>query len=169
MTMCSSGWSVAQRKYVCIDMYSLRKDGCGEKCFITCWRSHGACRGRSARQVDCFGSRSASLTSAKLQSRPEKNNRTGARFDVLAPPGDWLATLAATEGESFEEDVTEFLATHPVAGDACCSDWSDALRDKRSICIAVSGARRRPSSSSDAQDRTTSGIREVQPGGATCP
>ena len=71
--------------------------GCRDQCSISPWTSHGACRDRSERQFDgcdCFGSRSAFLTSAGLKIPPDKTSRTGARINVLAPPGDWLATLA---------------------------------------------------------------------------
>ena len=39
------------------------------------------------RGVDCFGSRSAFLTSAEPQIPPDKKK---GRFYVLAVPGDWL-------------------------------------------------------------------------------
>ena len=83
---------------------------------------------------DCFGSRSAFSDECRTQIRQMK------KPPELKPCRLVGHTLAATAGESFEEDVPEFLATHPVAGHARCSDWSDALRDKRSIGIAISGA-----------------------------
>ena len=74
--MCSSGWSMPEKRHVCAQLYPLRGEGCGELCFITCWTSH-------ERQFDgchCFGCRSAFLTGAPDSCR--KTTGTGARIDV---------------------------------------------------------------------------------------
>ena len=149
MTMCSCGWGTPKKRSVCTRLYPMREEGCGEPCFVTCWTSHGACRGQSERQFDgcdCFGSRSALLTSAGVQTPPEQTTGTGAGIHVLAPPGDWLAPLAAAE-EARSTSTSSLVQR--------------MFRRRR---------RRVPSSrSSKAHDRTTPGSRDGELGGGGLP
>ena len=91
MTTCSSGWSMPKKMHVCTRLYLLTEEGCGEPCLITCWTSHGVCRGRVGRQFDgCarFGSQSAYLTSAGLRFLKNyrnwcRNSRVGLAWRLL--------------------------------------------------------------------------------------
>ena len=117
------------------------------------------------------------------QIPPEHKTATGARFDVSAQPGDWLATLAAAEEaiavafNTLVGPATVWTPTSPsskprtpVPATRVAPPGPDAARNKarqwhRSVwCVR---GRRGPSSSNKAQHRATPKSREGQQGKVT--